>query len=292
MNYVLITPARNEELYIEKTIISVINQTILPIKWIIVSDGSTDKTEEIVEKYIPENSFIELIKLPLRKERHFAGKVNAINEGFKAIKNVNYKYYGNLDADVTFSNDYYKNLLDKFEKDPTLGICGGKLYDRINEKFVELNYSLESVAGPIQFFRKTCYEEIGGYKASKAGLVDAIAEVTARMRGWKTYTFTSLKVFHHRKTGSEGRNIWQVARREGNTDYLFGVHPLWNLLRSFQRINKKPYIIGGFIRMYGYWVHQIKKVKRPVSDEFIRYLRREEKLKIKFYILTNNYYKK
>jgi glycosyltransferase involved in cell wall biosynthesis len=292
MKYVLITPARNEELYIEKTIISVINQTVLPLRWIIVSDGSTDRTEEIVEKYIPDHSFIELIKLPFRNERHFAGKVNAIKEGFKSLANLSYDYYGNLDADVSFNKDYFEVLLNKFINDPSLGICGGRLYDKINDRFVELRYSLESVAGPIQFFRRKCYEEIGGYVESKSGLVDAIAEVTARMKGWKTYTFKSLKVHHHRKTGSEGKNIWRAVIREGYTDYLFGVHLLWNLLRSFQRINKSPIIIGSFLRMFGYWTYKARRVKRPVSKEFVKFLRDEEKLKFKIYFPKRNYHEK
>lgn len=283
--YVLVTPTRNEEAYIEKTIQSVVKQTILPKRWVIVNDGSTDSTTEIVRKYAINFNFIRLVELPKRKERHFAGKVNAIKAGFNYLGDEDYEFYGNLDADVSFDSKYYEILLDKFEEDPALGISGGRLYDKINEKFVKLNYSSESVAGPIQFFRRKCYEDIGGYVLSKAGLVDAMAEVTARMKGWQTSTFSELKVFHHRKTGSEGRNIWQVTKREGSMDYLFGVYPLWNLFRSLQRINKKPYIIGSIIRIYGYWDNQIKKVKRPVSDEFISYLRKEEKSKMRLFLL-------
>src|SRR5262245_17925388 len=111
LSYILITPARNEEAYIEITIQSVISQKYLPKRWIIVSDGSTDRTDEIVQKYLIENSWIELLRMPEKRERHFAAKVQCFNAGYERIKDMYYDIIGNLDADISFESDYFAFLL-------------------------------------------------------------------------------------------------------------------------------------------------------------------------------------
>src|SRR5690242_2259406 len=113
-NYVLITPARNEEAFIELTLKSMTAQTVKPLKWVIVSDGSTDRTDEIVRSYLSDNSWIELLRLPERLERHFGGKVMAFNAGWERVKDLPYAIMGNLDADVSFDSDYFEFLLPKF----------------------------------------------------------------------------------------------------------------------------------------------------------------------------------
>ncbi len=286
--YILISPVKNEAGYIEKTIESILNQCLMPACWVIVNDGSTDDTKKIIEKYSNKTPFMHLINLPVRDERHFAAKVWAIQKGFDYIQSrkIVYNYYGNLDADVTFDKNYYDFLINKMQEDPGLGITGGQLYDFNGEGFTKLDYGLHSVAGPVQFFRKACYEAIGGYTPSKVGLVDAMAEVKARMKGWKTLTFPELVVRHLRKTGSEGRTLIQSAKREGMMDYYFGIHPLFHLGRSVQRFFKPPVCIGSFLRTGNYLFHSITAKERPVSKEFIHFLHQEEfttiKSKLKF----------
>ena len=123
-NYVLITPARNEAAFIEQTIQSVIQQTVLPLMWVIVSDGSTDGTDDIVKKYLPDYDWMELVRMSERKERHFAGKVHAFNAGYEKVRHLNYDIIGNLDADISFEPMYFEYLLDKFYQDRTLGVAG------------------------------------------------------------------------------------------------------------------------------------------------------------------------
>ena len=122
--YVLITPARNEVQFIERTIRSVVKQTTRPAKWIIVSDGSTDGTDAMVSKYAAEHEWIELVRMPERRERHFAGKVHAFNAGYARVKDVNYQMIGSLDADISFDEDYFPFLLRKLAEDPALGLVG------------------------------------------------------------------------------------------------------------------------------------------------------------------------
>src|SRR5690348_7092076 len=123
-NYVLITPARNEADFIELTLKSMSAQTVKPLKWVIVSDGSTDRTEELVRSYMADNPWIELLCLPERQERHFAGKVMAFNAGWERVKGLPYTIIGNVDADVSFDSDYFEFLLPKFVENPKLGVGG------------------------------------------------------------------------------------------------------------------------------------------------------------------------
>ena len=179
--YVLITPARNEAQFIELTIKSVIAQTVLPLQWVIVSDGSTDGTDEIVNKYAAEHRWIELVRTPERQERHFAGKVHAFNAGYAKVKNLDYDLIGSMDADISFDPDYFSFLLGKLAEDPALGLVGTPFKDKTiyDYRFV----SIEHVSGACQLFRRECFEQIGGYVPVKSGGIDHIAVITARMKG-------------------------------------------------------------------------------------------------------------
>lgn len=278
--YVLITPAKNEAAYIRRTIESVIAQSILPIKWVIVDDGSVDDTSDIVMEYATRFPFIRLIKLPQSNERHFERKVFAINKGLETIKDVDYTFIGNLDADVSFTSNYYEELLKDFSANENLGITGGKVYDNYDGNFIAQKSSIESVAGPIQFFRRKCFEDIGGYTPSKFGLIDAIAEVTARMKGWQTVTRTDLIVNHFRKTGSEGKSNTEIAGKDGFLDYQLGIHPIWHLIKSSQIFFRKPILIGSIVRSYNYFKNYIIGTERFVSNDFIKFKRTEEKSKL------------
>ncbi len=174
MSYVLITPARNEAAFIEGTIKSVIAQTILPLKWVIVSDGSTDGTDEIVRKYIPDNPWIELIRMPESRDRTFAAKVACVNAGYERVKEIPYDIIGMLDADITFGPDYFEYLLSQFKDNPKLGVAGTPFV----EDGVQYDYkfsNIEHVSGACQLFRRECYEDIGGYIPIKGGGIDVVA---------------------------------------------------------------------------------------------------------------------
>jgi cellulose synthase/poly-beta-1,6-N-acetylglucosamine synthase-like glycosyltransferase len=183
--YALMTAARNEQAFIEKVIRSVISQTILPVKWIIVNDGSKDRTQEIVTKYLKEHTFIELVTVSGDSTRNFGSKARALQYAYKKLSKIDFEYIGNLDADVAFDKDYYERLLEKFNAHSKLGIAGGKRYDRHNNKFKLVRNANNSVGGPFQFFARKCYEDIGGYMPMQHGGIDSVAEIKARKMGWK-----------------------------------------------------------------------------------------------------------
>jgi cellulose synthase/poly-beta-1,6-N-acetylglucosamine synthase-like glycosyltransferase len=180
--YALVTPARNEVDFIEQTIRSVVAQTVPPSKWVIVSDGSTDGTDEIVKRYAAQYSWIELVRMPERRDRQFAAKAHAFNAGCARLKDVPFDIIGNLDADITFEPNYLAFLLEKFNVNPRLGVAGTPFVED-HERTDKHTYAHQfadatHVSGACQLFRKKCFDEVGGYIPVKAGAIDWIA-VTA-----------------------------------------------------------------------------------------------------------------
>lgn len=279
--YVLITAAHNEQDFIEKTIHSVINQLHKPIEWIIVSDGSTDNTESIVHKYSLENSYIKLIVNDRKEGRDFASKVYAINIGLQNIQILEYDYIGILDADVSFEKDYYSSLIEEFKKNPKLGIAGGNYFDIINGKKVPVYPSPYSVRGATQFFRKECFDGIGGIKPIKYGGEDALACYSARMHGWEVKNVNSLIVLHHRPTGLTKNHILRTRFRDGFVEYNLGYHPLFQLVKCIKRTFEKPFFIGSTLRFAGFWSAYLKREKRIVPKELTKFIRKEQLSRIK-----------
>ena len=279
--YVLITSARNEEAYIEKTIQAVVSQTILPEKWLIVNDGSTDRTAEIVSDYRARYDFIDLLSLPLKSQRNFGAKVNAINAGYQQLRKNEFQFVGNLDADVAFESQYYEKLLKYFEVNPKLGIAGGIILELIRGRFAAQNISLNSVAGAIQLFRRNCYEQIGGYLPLEAGGEDAVMEVLARKNGWQVETFPEMKVFHYRRVAIENKTSLMTKFRQGYRDYLLGYHPLFYTAMCTYRVIDRPYLLGSILRMSGYCWSMLARKRRSVSVEFVSYLKWEQMSRLK-----------
>ncbi len=194
--YVLITPVRNEEKTIEITIQSVIQQTVLPAEWVIVSDESTDRTDEIILRYAATHPFIRCLRLSGRPSRNFASVVFAVDSGIAALQTRDYAYLGLLDADVRFAPDYFGQLLARFAADSELGLAGGLALDFVNGRHIQQRQHLRDVAGAVQFFRRACFESLGGLLPIPQGGWDAITCVRTRMNGYKTATFPELIVDH------------------------------------------------------------------------------------------------
>lgn len=280
-SYVLVTPARNEATFIEATIQSVVAQTVLPLKWVIVSDGSTDGTDEIVNKYAASHAWIELLRMPERKERHFAGKAYAFSAGKARFDDLDYDVIANLDADITFEKDYFEFLLGKLAADPKLGVVGTPYVEKTGERFDYKFTSIDHVSGACQVFRRECYEGIGGYVPVKVGTIDCIAVITARMKGWKTRTFTEKVSQHHRKVGTAQRGPMKANYYTGVMDYAMGNHPLWQFFRIGYQMSLKPFVFRGLALGAGYIVATLKNGERPVSKELIAFHRHEQMERLK-----------
>jgi glycosyltransferase involved in cell wall biosynthesis len=281
MDYVLITPARNEERFLEGTLESVIAQTKRPIRWAIVDDGSTDRTAEIVERYVRDHSWIELVRRPGRLERSFAGKVHAFNAGLAQVQQLQAELIGNLDADVVLAPDHFEFLLARFSEDPALGVAGTAYTQQQWDSTRDSFEGETSVHGACQLFRARCFQEIGGYVPNPAGGVDWIAVTTARMKGWKTRNFPDKRFQHLRIMGTAERSSVGAMFDYGAKDYFLGGSPVWQIFRVAYRIGKKPVLFGGLALLFGYCWAAVRRVERPVTPELMRFHRQEQMRKLK-----------
>jgi len=276
LSYALITPARNEEAFLEMTIRSVLAQTVLPKRWIIISDGSTDRTDEIARKYSSRHNWIELVRMPEHDDRQFAAKVHCFRAGYQRIKDLEFDIVGNLDADLSFEPDYIEYLLDKFSQNPDLGVAGTPFVEDSSSTYDYRFTNIEHVSGACQLFRRKCFESIGGYTPIKGGGIDWVAVTTARMKGWKTRTFTDKSIYHHRKMGTGKANPLGARYSLGRQDYYLGNHPLWQIFRMFYQMKYKPFVIGGLVLFWGYAAAGLQRRKRPVPEELVAFIRREQ----------------
>jgi poly-beta-1,6-N-acetyl-D-glucosamine synthase len=275
LTYVLVTPSRNEEKFIEQTIQSVISQTVLPKRWVIVSDGSTDHTDDIVKKYLPDHPWMELIRMPERRDRHFAAKVQSFNAGYDRVRDEAFDIIGNLDADITFDEHYFEFLMAKFAADSKLGVAGTPFVEGTASYDFRFT-AVEHVSGACQLFRRECFEQIGGYVQVKGGGIDWIAVTTARMKGWKTRTFVEKVCHHHRPMGTASTGKLRANFSLGKQDYYLGGHPVWQLFRGLYQMRRSPYLVGGLFVIAGYCWAWITRFKRPVSSELIQFHQHEQ----------------
>src|SRR5262249_12191450 len=221
--FVLVTPVRNEAEFIGRTIAAVADQVHHPVRWVIVSDASTDGTDEIVRHHVQMLPFIRFARRETVGKRDFSSKVQAIREGLRHLDEVDYDFIGNLDGDVSFARDYFSTLLSRCDGDPGLGIAGGLVYEDLGGSWRALPLSTDrSVAGAVQMFRRPCWESIGGYPLLRCGGEDAAAEIMARQRGWETRTFRDLQVYHHRRVGRNGGNALRVFYDMGWREAVIG----------------------------------------------------------------------
>jgi biofilm PGA synthesis N-glycosyltransferase PgaC len=256
LTYALITPAWNEEAHLPELIRSVVAQTMLPVAWVIVSDGSTDRTDEIVRRAAEAHPWIRLLRREREGARHFAGKAHAVNAAYQSIAGLPFDLIGNLDADMTLPPDYYAFLIDRFAADPALGVAGTPFVEDAARPdvhtYAHAFADLSHVSGACQFFRRACFDQIGGYIPMKQGGIDWVAVTTARMLGWTTRTFVEKASFHHRTMGTADRSLWRARFNHGQKDYLVGGHPVWQLFRGVFQMRSRPVVVGGACLIAGY----------------------------------------
>jgi glycosyltransferase involved in cell wall biosynthesis len=281
MKYVLVSPACNEEALIRHTLESVCAQSHVPERWVIVDDGSTDGTADIVHGYSTRFPWIELVRQPANADRNFAAKAHAFSAGYRRVQSLDFEVIGNIDADVSFDDDYLGFLIRKFREDPSLGVAGTPFlengYDSARDSFEGVNH----VAGGVQLFRRQCFEEIGGYLPNHAGGIDWIAVTTARMRGWRTRSFPEKRFNHWRTLGTATRGRLAAFFSHGEKDYYLGGAPDWQVFRVGFRSLKRPYIVGGLALALGYAWAALRAAPRAVSPELMLFHRAEQRVKLK-----------
>ena len=277
--YVVVTPVRDEEAYLPLTIESMVRQTIRPQQWVIVNDGSKDRTGEIIDEAARQHPWIRGVHRTDRGFRKWgAGIIEAFYDGYHALDSTDWEYMSKLDGDLSFEPDYFQKTFAKFRADPKIGIGGGVLYhhDGGGEKVLE-NHPKFHVRGGVKIYRRACWEAIGGLWVGPGS--DTVDEVKANMLGWTTTSFFDIHMIHHRFTGASwGR--WGGLVKDGKIDYVSGYHPLFLTVKSIVRLPRRPYFIGSFALVYGYISAHLQRTPRVDDPELIRYLRQQQLAKL------------
>ena len=271
--YCILTPTRDEEEFIANTIDCVARQTIRPAEWIIVNDGSKDRTGKIIDEYAEKYSWIRALHRPDRGFRTTGGGVEAFLDGLKLLTCQDWDFVVNLDGDVTFQDDYFEKCFQRFADNTQLGIGGGTIYNKIGNELVLEKCPTFHVRGATKIYRRACWETLGGLVRGLGW--DTVDELTANMHGWKTETFDELHLIHHRVTGSSW-GTWQGAVKDGKADYLVGYHPLFFAGKCVRRIFKPPYVVQSLGLSYGFLRCYIEKTSRVVNPEVVHFVRQQQ----------------
>lgn len=254
--YALLTAARNEEKYIQAVIRSVAQQTIPPIRWIIVDDGSSDATSVSAMEASRDHRGVQIIKRT-SQERGFASKAASLNHGWEAIKghftDFPPGFIGVVDADVTFPPEHFERLMSVMAANENLGLAGGWVWEAKGGAWQPRPWNQEhSVPGCCQFFRWSVFEKIGGFLPAFFGGEDWAAEICIRAQGFEVRSFPELPVYHHRPALRDWRSGLRTAFRQGRMDALLGCKLLFHLARTVRRSFQTPPLISAAVRFFGY----------------------------------------
>jgi biofilm PGA synthesis N-glycosyltransferase PgaC len=274
VEYVIITPVRDEEQHLERTIESVLSQTVLPTEWVIVDDGSTDGTAAIADRYATRVPWIRAVHRPNRGFRKAGGGVvEAFYDGYNTLRTGDWDFIVKLDGDLTFAQGYFEQCFAHFRTEPLLGIGGGDIYhDHAGQLKVEANPAFH-VRGATKIYRRTCWEAIGGLCVATGW--DTIDEVKANMLGWKTRSFPELRLSHHRFTGS-AEGLLRDRVKLGVACYMSGYHPLFLAAKCVARLAQKPYVAGSVAIAYGFLKGYLTHAPRVGDARLVRYLRGQQ----------------
>lgn len=275
MKITVVTPVRNEEKYISITMDCMCKQTVLPVIWVIINDGSSDGTERIIYDYMKKFNFIRYVYLPDRGYRKPAyGVIEAFYRGLKELGNEDFDVLSKFDADLEFPNDTLEKVIQAFRDNPQLGITGGTRYEKRNNRgeYRKVIVPKGFVGGPFKFYRKKCFHDIGALVNGPGW--DGVDTIKANMKGWETYELESLKIIHLKSTGSaKGEGIKKAYEKDGYINYYMGGY-LWYFALRIIRISlrmRNPMI--GYYMIRGYL--QPKQNNKPrESKEFRKYLKK------------------
>jgi len=272
--HVLLDPGRDAEKDIASRIECVTRQTVPPGEWVIVDDGSTDHTGDIIDRYAAQLPWIHPVHRSNRGFRKSGGGVmEAVHDGIAAIQSKDWEFIVKLDGDLSFADDYFQKCFEHFSERPRLGIGGGEIYHDVSgEQRLEANPKFH-VRGATKIYRRACWEAIGGLWAATGW--DTIDEVKANMLGWETGAFEDLHLLHHRLTGSAD-GLWRDRVKHGLACYISGYHPLFVAASCLRRLVRKPYILGSLGLSLGFIKGYLRRVPRVNDPLLIRYIRSQQ----------------
>jgi biofilm PGA synthesis N-glycosyltransferase PgaC len=263
---------RNEADHLGRTIESMTRQTVLPALWVMVNDGSTDNTRQLIDGAARQHSWIQAVH---RSDRGFrkagGGVIEAFYEGFNLCKNLRWDFVVKFDGDLSFDKDYFEKLLAQFSSDPQLGIASGVyLETRDGVNWGEIEMPAYHAAGASKMIRRSCWEQIGGFIAARGW--DTVDEIRAMTRGWRTGHFRELQMKHWKVEGT-GIGHARTKAMQGEIYYLTGGGNLFFLLKVLYQMKSKPFVVGGLAMLWGCFHAALCRRKRLVTNDEAKYYR-------------------
>lgn len=274
-SYVLISPCRNESAYMRQTLDTVAAQTILPALWVIVDDGSTDATPEILAEYAGQHDWVRIVTRKDRGRRAVGpGVIDAFYDGYSTINPDDYEYLCKLDLDLRLPLRYFETLISRMEANPLIATCSGKSYIEKEGVLVNERHGDETSLGMSKFYRVSCFKELGGFV--REVMWDGIDCHRCRMKGWIACSWDDdpeLRFVHLRPMGSSQQSIYTGRMRHGYGQYFMGTGLLYMLASAVYRIPEKPYVLGGLAILWGWLRSAIQRKPRYDDPEFRQFLR-------------------
>lgn len=281
MHYIVVTPCKNEEKNLENLINSMVSQTVKPALWIIVDDGSTDNTPNIIQEALNKYQWIQSIQLTHGKRDRGLHLANIIRAGFDfgisycAKEQIHYTYLSNIDSDIVLEPYYFELILTEFESDPLLGTASGGLYHYEAGEIVPENINDSEPPGACIVIRRKCFEQCGGIFISYAW--ESVLNAKVKLKDWKTKIFNDIKVVEVRDTNS-AEGYWKGYIYKGECAHYLNFNPLHVLGKTIFYLFKKPHFIG-FAYIYGYLYNYLSN-KPQINDidikHYFRYIRSRE----------------
>lgn len=276
VRHIVISPVRDEERYLARTIQCMVAQTVKPAEWILVDDGSTDGTPRLIDSAADTHPWIKPLHRRNRGYRQAGGGVmDAFYDGYAAVTETSWQYLTKLDGDLSFEADYFQQCFGHFASKPRLGIAGGTICNRINgalqpESKIDPAFH---VRGATKIYRRECWEQIGGLIRGPGW--DTVDEVKANMLGWTTRTFEDLNLVHHRQAGT-AYGSWNNLLKNGRANYVAGYHPVFMFMKCVRRALQRPYLMEGIGLGVGYLDACFHRVPQVPDRNLIRYFHRQQ----------------
>ncbi len=279
-NYVLITPCRDEAQYAQQCLDSVLAQTVLPTLWVIVDDGSSDETPEILAAYAKKVDWIQIVRREDRGRRAVGpGVIDAFYAGLDTIQINDFDYLCKFDLDLDIPPTYFETLISWMEKEPALGTCSGKPYFRSEDgkQLISEKCGDEMSVGMTKFYKRECFQEIGGFV--REVMWDGIDCHSCRMMNWIAFSRDDpeTRFIHLRPMGSSQQSIWTGRMRHGYGQYYMGTGLAYMTASAVYRMTRPPLIVGGLGMWWGYIKSLIKRLPRYDNAKFKKFLRKYQR---------------
>lgn len=275
LGYVVISPCRNEAAFMRSTLDSMVAQSMRPALWVIVDDGSTDETPQILAEYAAQHDWIRVIPKADRGHRAVGpGVIEAFYAGLDTVDMDGFEYLCKLDLDLVLPPRYFETLVTRMQENPRIGTCSGKsYYHNASGQFVSEGGGDEMSQGMTKFYRRTCFDHIGGFV--REVMWDGIDCHKARQLGWIAVSWDDeeLRFDHLRPMGSSQQNIYVGRRRHGFGQYYMGSHPLYFIATAIKKFTHPPFVLGGLATLQGYFGAMFRREPRHGDTDLIAFIR-------------------